>query len=111
MHGGQQDYGVHYCETYAPPVVTWQTVHYFLILPLISGWHSCQLNFIMAYPQAPAQIPMYMGILQGFSCTGISRKTHALKLLQNIYGQKQAGQVWNQYLDEGMIEAGFTPST
>ena len=27
-----------------------------------------------------------------------------------MYGQKQAGHVWNQYLDEGMIEAGFHPS-
>ena len=39
------------------------------------------------------------------------KKTHALKLLHNVHSQKQAGRVWNQYLDEGMIEAGFTPSS
>ena len=91
MCRGQQDYGMHYWETYAP-VVTWQTVYFFLILSITFGWHSHQLNFIMAYPQAPAQMPLYMCILQGYSHAGISRKMHALELLHNVYGQNQADQ-------------------
>ena len=35
VHGGQQEQGVHYWDTYAP-VVTWQTVRFFLILSLLS---------------------------------------------------------------------------
>ena len=58
VHGGQQVHGVHYWDTYAP-VVTWQIVRLFLILSLILGWQSCQLNFFMAYPQAPAEMPLY----------------------------------------------------
>ena len=42
MHGRQQEHGVHYWDTYAP-VVTWQTVRFFLILSILLGWCSCQL--------------------------------------------------------------------
>ena len=36
VHGGQQEHGVHYWDTYAP-VVTWQTIRLFLILSLLLG--------------------------------------------------------------------------
>ena len=58
VHGGQQEHGVHYWDTYAP-VVTWQTVCLFLILSLLLGWQSRQLDFVLAYPQAPAEMPLY----------------------------------------------------
>ena len=109
VHGGQQEHGVHYWDTYAP-VVTWQTVRLFLILSLLLGWQSRQLDFVMAYPQAPAEMPLYMRLPQGYKRRGMSRKTHALKLIRNVYGQKQAGRVWNQYMDKGMKDIGFTPS-
>jgi hypothetical protein len=37
-------------------------------------------------------------------------KTHVLKLLKNLYGQKQAGQVWNQHLTKGLKTIGFKQS-
>ena len=37
-------------------------------------------------------------------------KSHILKLKHNVYGQKQAGRVWNQCMDQGMREISFTPS-
>ena len=73
------------------------------------GWQSRQLDFVMAYPQVPAEMPLYMRLPQGYKCNGMTRKTHALKLICNVYGQKQAGQVWNKYMDLGMREIGFTP--
>ena len=109
VHGGQQEHGVHYWDTYAP-VVTWQTVHFFLILSLLMGWGSRQLDFVMAYPQAPAEMPLYPRFPQGYKRKGMTRKTHVLKLKRNVYGQKQAGRVWNQYMDQGMKSIGFTPS-
>ena len=110
VHGGQQVHGIHYWDTYAP-VVIWQTVWLFLILSLILGWQSRQLDFVMAYPQAPAEVPLYMRLPKGYQRNGISRKMHALKLLCNVYGQKQTGRVWNQYMDQGMREIGFKPSS
>ena len=108
VHGGQQEHGVHYWDTYTP-VVTWQTVRFFLILSILLGWQSRQLDFVMAYPQAPAEMPLYMRLPQGYKRNG-TRKTHARKLLRNVYGQKQAGRVWNKFMDQGMREIGFTPS-
>ena len=81
-----------------------------MILSLIYGWASRQLNFVMTYPQAPVENPLNMRLPQGYHCKGITKDTHVLKLIRTIYGQKQAGRVWNKYLDEGMKEMGFTPS-
>ena len=85
-------------------------VRFFLILSILLGWQSCQLDFVMAYPQVPAEMPLYMQLPQGYKCNGMTRKTHALKLICNVYGQKQAGRVWNKYMDQGMHEICFTPS-
>ena len=41
---------------------------------------------------------------------GVTKGSHILKLLHNIYGNKAAGCVWNKYLDKGLQEAGFEPS-
>ena len=41
----------------------------------------------------------------------LTRKTHALKIICNVYGQKQADHVWNKFMDKGMRDIGFTPST
>ena len=75
------------------------------------GWHSKQMDFVLAYPHAPAEVPLYMCFPKGYEFKdGISEDTHVLKLTKNIYGQKQAGRVWNKYLDEGLGEIGFKPS-
>ena len=50
-HGGQTIQGLHYQNTYAP-VVTWTTIRFLLTLSLINNWHTRQIDFILAYPQA-----------------------------------------------------------
>jgi hypothetical protein len=39
-----------------------------------------------------------------------NRNTHVLKLLKNLYGQKQAGRVWNKHLTSGLVKIGFVQS-
>ena len=69
------------------------------------------MDFVLAYPHAPAEVPLYMHFPKGYEFKdGISEDTHVLELTKNIYGQKQAGRVWNKYLDEGLGEIGFKPS-
>ena len=110
LHGGQQEYGVKFWETYAS-VVSWQTLRLFFIHLILKGWHSKQMDFVLAYPHALAEVPLYMHFQKGYKFkSGISEETHVLKLTTNIYGQKQAGRVWNKYLDEGLEEIGFKPS-
>ena len=52
IHGGKQEYGVHYWETYAPAVVQWTSIRMCLVLSVLQGWHTRQLDFVLAYPQA-----------------------------------------------------------
>ena len=97
-------------ETYAP-VVSWQTLRLVFIHSILKGWHSKQMDFVLAYPHAPAEVPIYMHFTKRYKFkNGISEETHVLKLTKNIYGQKQAGRVWKKYLDEGLEEIGFKPS-
>jgi hypothetical protein len=52
----------------------------------------------MAYPQAPSEMDIYMELPQGIQTKHGNSKDHILKLEKNIYGQKQAGRMWNSFL-------------
>ena len=109
LHGGKQEHGVNYWETYAP-VVGWSTINLFLINMILHKWESRQIDFVLAFPQADIECDIYMEIPQGFKVNH-SRKEHCLKLRKNLYGQKQASRVWNSCLHDGMIARGFQQST
>ena len=65
----------------------------------------------MAYPQAPIECNLYMDLPHGITDKGGNSCDYALRLLANVYGQKQAGRVWNQYLTDKLVnELGFTQS-
>jgi hypothetical protein len=52
LHGGKQIYGMNYYETYAP-VVSWFAIRLMIIFGIDFNWSLRQVDFIMAYPQAP----------------------------------------------------------
>jgi hypothetical protein len=64
----------------------------------------------MAYPQAPIEMDMYMELPTGIHTKQGDSKDHILKLLANIYGQKQAGCIWNSYLLTLLREINFKQS-
>jgi len=114
VNGSQQIQGVHYEETYAP-VVAWATIRFFMTLAIINNWHTKQLDFVLAFPQADIERELYMKLPAGFTVEGKriteeEKKEYVLKLLKNLYGQKQAGRVWYQHLRKNLIKIGFTPS-
>ena len=50
-----------------------------------------------------------MAIPKGFTMAhGADPSEYILKLVRNLYGQKQAGRVWNKFLHKGLLKAGFT---
>jgi Reverse transcriptase (RNA-dependent DNA polymerase) len=106
IHGGQQEYCVNYWEMYAP-VVTWAAIRLLLVLALMCRWHTVQIDFVLAYPQAPEECPLYMKIPKGFQIQNGNRSTHALCILRNLYGQKQAGRAWNQHLHQKLLDLGW----
>ena len=93
VHGGQQQCGINYWETYAP-VITRQTIRFFFVLAIIRDWRIRQIDFVLAYTQAPAEVPLYMKFPQGYDSKylpeGVTKGSHVLKLLCNIYGNKAA---------------------
>jgi hypothetical protein len=108
VHGGKQEHGVNYWETYSP-VVSWTTIRLYLTLSILNKWATRQVDFVLAFPQADIECPMFMEIPRGFRFNG-SRRTHCLSLKKNLYGQKQAGRVWNEYLHDGLVARGFKQS-
>jgi hypothetical protein len=53
---------------------------------------------------------LYMDIPKGFHLHG-QQSMHCLKLKKNLYGQRQAGRVWNHFLHSGLTNLRFQQST
>jgi hypothetical protein len=88
-------------------VVTWFTIKLLIVFDILFNWDLCQVNFVMAYPQAPIEMDMYMELPTGVHTKHGNSKDHVLKLPANIYGQNQAGRMWNSYLITKIWEINF----
>ncbi len=111
-HGGQQTWGLDYWDTYAP-VVTWASVRLLLIVAKIHGLHSKSIDFVLAFPQADLDLPVYMELPAGVNPIDVSdenRRRYVLKLNKSLYGLKQAGYNWFEKLKEGLITRDFIQS-
>jgi len=97
-----------YDQTFAP-VASWESVRILLALALQNGWHAIQLHCVLAFPQAPIDRECCMQIPKGVKINGPGK--WALRVHKNIYGQKQAGRVWNQHLVDKLVKkVGFKQS-
>ena len=103
--------GEDYDKTYAP-VSSWMSIRLLLTLVVAFGWQTQQVDYVAAYTQAPIDRDMYMEFPRGFKVPGgVDKKDVVLKLHRNLYGQKQAGHVWYEYLCNRLVtKAGFVQS-
>ncbi len=97
LHGGKQEFGTNYYETYVP-VVTWFTIRLLIVFVILINWALRQVDFVLAYPHAPIEMDMYMELPTDIHTKHGTSKDHVLKQLANIYRQKQASCMWNSYL-------------
>jgi hypothetical protein len=81
-----------------------------IIFGNIFCWALCQVDFVMAYPQAQIKMDIYMELPQGIQTAHRNSKDHVLMLEKNIYGQKHAIHVWKSFLVDKLKSIGFTPS-
>jgi len=97
--------------TYAP-VATWNAIRMVLAMVLINKWHTVQLDYVLAFPQAPIERTLYMNIPKGMKMVDGNPDDFVLKVNRNIYGQKQAGRVWKKFLVSKLTskEVGFVQS-
>jgi hypothetical protein len=107
-HGGQQEHGINFWETNAP-VVNWFLIQLFLVILILQGWETQQIDFVLAFPQADVECDIYMEVPPGFNVKG-EKKKYCLKLKKNIYGTKQAGRIWNKHLHKGLTKLGYVSS-
>jgi len=111
IDGSRMKRGEHYDETYAP-VASWNSVRMLLTMTVAHGWHTKQIDFVQAFAQAPVEKTLYMKVPAGMELEdGTNPNDFVLKIHRNIYGQKQAGRVWNQYLVRKLVkDLGFQQS-
>jgi hypothetical protein len=64
----------------------------------------------MAYPQAPIKMDMYVELPTGIHTKHGNSKDNVLKLLANIFRQKQAGRTWISNLVTKLQEINFKHS-
>ena len=110
IDGSKQIKGINYWDTYAP-VASWSIIRLLLILVITKQWKTRQIDYVQAYTQADAETDLlYMKIPKGFTIDTGNPKDYVLSIKKNIYGQKQAGRVWNKHLVHKLQLAGFTQS-
>ncbi len=111
VHGGMQTWGQNYWETYAP-VVNWASICLILAIAKIHGLSSKSIHFVLAFPQAYLEIPVFMELPIGFDTPdNEERRFYVLKLNKSLYGLKQAGYNWFSKLSNGLQDQGFVQSS
>jgi hypothetical protein len=109
-HGGMQTWGTNYWETYAP-VVNWASVRLLLAVAKIHKLPSKSIDFVLAFPQADLEVPVYMELPLGFEAPlNGNRRLYVLRLNKSLYGLKQAGYNWFAKLCNGLLDRDFTQS-
>ena len=58
-HGGQQQWGVNYWDTYAP-VVSWSSIRILMTLAELHKFHTKSTDFVQAFPQAKVKSTIYL---------------------------------------------------
>ncbi len=81
-----------------------------IVSGIIFCWALQQVDFVMAYLQAFVETDIYMELPQGIKTATGNSKDQVLKLLKNIYAQKQVGRVWNSFLVDKLTSLGYTSS-
>ena len=104
LDGSKQIKGIHYDDTFVP-VASWSVIRLFLVLILSWKWEARQLDFVMAFTQAPTERTMYMKIPKGYRVNSGDREDFVLEILANTYGAKQAPRQWYLYLCEKLKQA------
>jgi Reverse transcriptase (RNA-dependent DNA polymerase) len=109
VDGSRKQKGIYFEETFAP-VASWSSIRLILLLASINNWRTHQLDFVQAFPQAPVENELYIEVPKGCNINS-NNDDYVLQVLNNIYGQRQAGKVWFDFLTKGLVDKlGFTQS-
>jgi hypothetical protein len=106
VDGSKQVKGVNFWETYAP-VAQWILIRLVLSMPVLNKLKVKTFDFVQPFLQAPSETELYVDVPCG-CCIGNNNSDWVLKVVNNIYGQKQACCAWYKYLVDKLVnELGF----
>ena len=110
-HGGMQQYVVNYWETYSP-TVNWISVRFLMIVAQVLELDTQAIDFVLAFPQAELEVPVYMGLPAGMDLAGHGKDSskYLLKLKRSLYGLKQASMNWHCKFKTDFEDRGFVES-
>ena len=104
VRGDQQVKDVDYFDTFSP-VVQWSTIRLMFILSIVLNLKTIQVDYTLAFVQAPAAPGTYMEMPQLFEVNGM-----ILELKRNLYGQCESPRKFYEFLRKGLMERGLEPS-
>ncbi|KAJ9566883.1 hypothetical protein OSB04_002849, partial [Centaurea solstitialis] len=105
--GFTQTHGIDYDETFSP-VAMLKSIRILMAISVYFNYEIWQMNVKTAFLNGKLTEDVYMEQPEGFEDPKNPNKV--CKLLQSIYGLKQASRSWNLHFDERIKEFGFTKS-
>ena len=109
-HGGMQQWGVNYWKTYAP-IVGWSAVRLLLLAASINKIPTRSIDFVLAFPQAELEVPVYMELPTGFNPINSGTKRDCvLKVVKYLYGLKRVSLNRFEKLKQGLENRNFRHS-
>ena len=100
--GFTQQYGIDYKETFAPTLKQ-DTIRIITSIAAKNNYNIHQLDIKAAYLNAKLNEDIYMELPEGDDHQGMKY----CKLSKALYGLKQAGRMWNDTLNEALIDMNF----
>ena len=76
-----------------------------LVLSKLHNLHTRAIDFTLEFPQADIKVSIYLHTPQGIIFN--DQENVVLKLIKNLYGLKDAGCTWWEYLSDGLKDMGF----
>jgi hypothetical protein len=105
--GYAQKHGIDYDEMFAL-VTKMTTVHVFLVVAAVKGWHLHQMDVKNAFVQGELEEQVYMVQPPGFHFETNSSEVYRLK--KSLYGLKQAPHAWNTKITQQLRKMSFETS-
>jgi hypothetical protein len=99
--GFEQIKGVDFTETFAP-VVNWTTVRFLLMMSILLGLETKQVDYAAALVQVDIDTVVYVEMPRGFTRPG-----KALKWKKSLYGLKQSSRYHFTNLSTKLNALGF----
>ena len=65
------------------PVASWNIIRLLLVLVMVHSWHTIQLDYILAFTQAPVNRNLYMKTPKGFEVKGSKRGECVFNIKKN----------------------------